>query len=482
MNGTWVIALVLLALVGLPALFLPSPVWASVVLSGLTLASLFFLVASGLSLIFGMMDVINFAHGTLFMLGAYIGWTAYQNPRLLLNVIPLWLALGAGIVIGQATGGRLPVSRSLYGLGMVGLGALAFWNYNLGKLVAFGSTVPGGSIPTPLAQEPLGIVFARMVAMGLAGLCGGWLLGRRATSLRRAGALSAGLLGLGILMLIGREPLERWILGSPADLRFLIALFAGTLAGGALGAGIEATLIRPLYARPIYQVLLTLGLSYVGTELVRVVWGPANYAPLPRPSLFAAPCLASSIGEWLSQGCASLDVLGRPFPTYRLLIIGVGIAMWAGIGLWLRWTRVGMAVRAAVEDREMVEALGIPVRRLFTGMFAMGSALAALGGVVATPFLGLSPAMGLEFLLQAFIAVIIGGMGHYGGAAAGAMLVGLARAFGDYLVTVGIALPGMAEALRFSPAVARASTVLIMAVVLLIRPGGLFGQKTSSPT
>jgi branched-chain amino acid transport system permease protein len=321
-----------------------------------------------------------------------------------------------------------------------------------------------------------------MVAMGLAGLCGGWLLGRRATSLRRAGALSAGLLGLGILMLIGREPLERWILGSPADLRFLIALFAGTLAGGALGAGIEATLIRPLYARPIYQVLLTLGLSYVGTELVRVVWGPANYAPLPRPSLFAAPCLASSIGEWLSQGCASLDVLGRPFPTYRLLIIGVGIAMWAGIGLWLRWTRVGMAVRAAVEDREMVEALGIPVRRLFTGMFAMGSALAALGGVVATPFLGLSPAMGLEFLLQAFIAVIIGGMGHYGGAAAGAMLVGLARAFGDYLVTVGIALPGMAEALRFSPAVARASTVLIMAVVLLIRPGGLFGQKTSSPT
>lgn len=479
MRGTWPLILILFALIGLPAIFLPMSVWASVMLSGLTLAALFFLVASGLSLIFGLMDVINFAHGTLFMLGAYIGWTVYQNPRLLLNVAPLFLALGAGIGFGRVTAGALSVPRAISGFGLVGFGALAFWNHNLGKLVAFGSTVPGGAIPTPLAQEPLGLVFARMAAMGLAGLCGGWRMGgTRSEDRYRSWGMSAGLLLLGILMLSGRELIERWILESPGDLRFLLAVLAGTLAGGALGAWMEATLIRPLYARPIYQVLLTLGLSYVGVELVRVVWGPGNYTPLPRPSLFAMPCLASSIGEWLSQGCASLNVLGRPFPTYRLLIIGVGVAMWAGIGLLLRWTRIGIAVRAAVEDREMVEALGIPVRRLFTGVFAMGSALAALGGVVATPFLGLSPAMGLEFLLQAFIAVIIGGMGHYGGAAVGAFLVGLARAFGDYLVTVGIALPGMAEAIHFSPAIARASTVLIMAAILLLRPSGLFGQKT----
>lgn len=471
--------IILLGLIGLPALFLPPPVWASVVLSGLTLAALFFLVASGLSLIFGLMEVINFAHGMLVMLGAYAGWTAYQNPRLLLNLVPLFLALGAGVVIGQTGSGRLLIPRPVFGLGLVGFGALAFWKHNVDKLVAFGSTVPGGSIPTPLAQEPLGIVLARMFAMGLAGLCGGWLLGRTRPAPGRAWGIAASLLLPGVLMLIGREPIERWILGSPADLRFLLALCVGALLGGALGALIEATLIRPLYARPIYQVLLTLGLSYIGTELVRVIWGPGNYAPLPRPSLFTAPCLAKSIGEWVAQGCASLDVLGRPFPTYRLLIIAVGIAMWVGIGLVLRWTRIGMAVRAAVEDREMVEALGIPVRRLFTGVFAMGSALAALGGVVATPFLGLSPAMGLEFLLQAFIAVVIGGMGHYGGAAVGALLVGMARAFGDYLVTVGVALPGMAEAIRFSPAIARASTVLIMAAVLLIRPSGLFGQKTT---
>ncbi|WP_376793294.1 branched-chain amino acid ABC transporter permease [Thermoflexus sp.] len=479
MKGTWALVLILVGIIGFLALILPLPVWASIVLSGLTLAALFFLVASGLSLIFGLMDVINFAHGTLFMLGAYVGWTAYQNPRLLLNTAPLFLALGAGIVLGQAGAGRFPIPRIACGIGLISFGAIAFWNHNVGKLVAFGSTVPGGSIPTPLAQEPFAIVFARMVAMGLAGSWGGLLLGgaRRAAA-KWAGGLAAGLFLIGTLMVLSREMVERWVLESPPDLRFLLALSVGTLVGGALGALIESTLIRPLYARPIYQVLLTLGLSYVGTELVRVVWGPGNYAPLPRPSLFAAPCLANSLGEWFAQGCASLNVLGRPFPTYRLLIIGVGIGMWVGIGLLLRWTRIGMAVRAAVEDREMVEALGIPVRRLFTGVFAMGSALAALGGVVATPFLGLSPAMGLEFLLQAFIAVVIGGMGHYGGAAVGALLVGLARAFGDYLVTVGVAFPGLTEAIRFSPAIARASTVLIMAAVLLIRPSGLFGQKS----
>ncbi len=479
MRGTWALVLVLVGLIGLPALLLPPPVWASIALSGLTLAALFFLVASGLSLIFGLMDVINFAHGTLFMLGAYAGWTAYQNPRLLLNTAPLFLALGAGMVVGRMGTGRWGIPRIVAGIGLIGFSALALWGHNLGKLVAFGSTVPGGSIPTPLAQEPLGVVFARMAAMGLAGLCGGWLWGQaRPAAPGRAWGTAVALLLAGVLMLIGREPVERWILGSPPDLRFLLALGVGTLVGGALGAWIEAVLIRPLYARPIYQVLLTLGLSYIGTELVRVVWGPGNYAPLPRPSWFAAPCLAGSLGEWLARGCASLDVLGRPFPTYRLLIIGVGAAMWGGIGLALRWTRIGIAVRAAVEDREMVEALGIPVRQLFTGVFAVGSALAALGGGVATPFLGLSPAMGLEFLLQAFIAVVIGGMGHYGGAAVGALVVGFARAFGDYLVTVGIAWPGMGEAIRFSPAIARASTVLIMAVVLLIRPSGLFGRKT----
>ena len=115
----------------------------------------------------------------------------------------------------------------------------------------------------------------------------------------------------------------------------------------------------------------------------------------------------------------------------------------------------------------MVKALGINVRRVFTLVFALGAGLAALGGIGAAPFIPVEPVMGDRFLMQGFITVVIGGMGSYGGAAAGALLLGLARAFGDFL------------ALKFSlsPAISEASTVIIMAVVLLVRPAGLFGKE-----
>lgn len=115
----------------------------------------------------------------------------------------------------------------------------------------------------------------------------------------------------------------------------------------------------------------------------------------------------------------------------------------------------------------MVEALGINVSRVFTIVFSLGAALAALGGIGAAPFIPVMPGMGDVYQLQAFIVVVIGGLGSYSGAAIGALLIGLARAFGDYL------------ALKFSlsTAVAEASTVIIMAIVLLVRPSGLFGKK-----
>jgi branched-chain amino acid transport system permease protein len=151
--------------------------------------------------------------------------------------------------------------------------------------------------------------------------------------------------------------------------------------------------------------------------------------------------------------------------------------MFVAIALLLQRTRLGMIIRAGVQDSEMVQALGINVRRIFTLVFALGAGLAALGGVAAAPFIGLSPNLGQDFLLLAFIAVVIGGMGSYPGAAIGALLVGLARAFGDQLVLSGVHLPGMEDAIKFSPSIARASTVLLMAVVLLVRPAGLFGRK-----
>jgi branched-chain amino acid transport system permease protein len=285
--------------------------------------------------------------------------------------------------------------------------------------------------------------------------------------------------GLAFALVPVRASGETVILEMSSNLRFLLALGFGAASGAALGALVEWGMIRPLYSRPIYQVLLTLGLVFVGTELIKGVWGPAGFY-MDIPEFFSkrgAGCPAPDIVSWFSSNCASILVLGRPFPSYRIFIILLGIAMFVAIALLLRRTRMGMIIRAGVQDSDMVQALGINVRRVFTMVFALGCGLAALGGVAAAPFVGVNPGLGQEFLLLAFIAVVIGGMGSYSGAALGALLVGLARAFGDQLVLSGIQFPGMEEAVKLSPSIARASTVLLMAAVLLIRPAGLFGKK-----
>ena len=261
------------------------------------------------------------------------------------------------------------------------------------------------------------------------------------------------------------------------DIRFLLALLIGAAVGALVGVAIEVVLIRPFYGQPVTQLVLTLGLLIVLTDLIEGIWGEEGNPPMQPPSLFAESCRSDNLWVWFSERCASVDVLGRAFPTYRLFIIFVGILVFLGVLLILRRTRIGMIIRAGVQDSEMVEALGINVRRVFTLVFALGSALAALGGVIAAPFLGVYPAMGATFQLQAFIAVVIGGMGSYVGAAVGTLILGLARAFGDYFVASGIQLPFMDQVISGSPAIAKASTVLIMAIVLLVRPAGLFGKK-----
>lgn len=458
-------------------------------LSGLTLAALYFLLGAGLSLIFGLMDVLNFAHGVLFMIGAYVGYTVFGNPRLILNTAPLFLALGAGAAVSTRLARRLPdLTRSadflLHSLLPVLAVAVAVWGirgFPLRPLVAFEPTTAGGAIPTALAQEALPRMLVRLGQMALAGLLLGPALARRRevrhTALWRSLLLAFGLATLGLLLLLGRDTLERFLLGLPVDARFLLALIAGALTGAALGALLETSLIRPFYGQPVTQIVLTLGLMFAGAELVKFIWGKEGRPPMAVPSPFAQSCRSPNLIAWLTEHCSSIDVLGRAFPTYRLLIIAVGLLILAGVALLLKYSRLGMIVRAGVQDSAMVEALGINVRRVFTTVFALGSALAALGGVVAAPFVGVYPEMGSIFQLQAFIAVVIGGMGSYTGTAVGALVLGLARALGDTLVTTGITLPGMEHALRASPAVARASTVLIMAIVLLVRPAGIFGRK-----
>ncbi len=459
----------------------------SIILSGVTLAALYFLVASGVSLIFGLMDVLNFAHGSLFMLGAYVGWTFYTNPRLLFNTAPLLLALLAGFALNPIIARLVSFPRWARWLAfLIGLviAFLAVRDFPVDKLVAMGMTMTGKIIPTAEAQEPLVTMLLRIVIAFVAGAVAG-----AATATRSAERLQAplrqtigwviGLVVAALVILLARDAGEQFILKTENNWRFLMALVAGAATGGALGALIEWGLIRPLYARPIYQILLTLGLVFVFDQIVRFVWGPAG-AFMEIPKWFNTPskeCPSDNLLLWFSQHCDSIFVMGRPFPSYRLFIILVGVIMVLAIALLLQRTRFGMIIRAGVQDSEMVEALGINVRRVFTLVFAIGAALAGLGGVVAAPFLGVYPGMAMEFLLQAFIVVVIGGLGSIPGAVVGALLVGLARAYGDHIVLAGIQLPWMNDAISGSPAIARASTVLIMAIVLFLKPTGIFGKK-----
>ena len=469
-------------------------VWVSVFLSGITIAALIFLIASGLSLIFGLMDVLNFAHGAIFVLGAYVGLSVFANPRLFFNTIPFFLVIAAGTVIGQYFGvflWRMITSLNVQRVIMIVLAILGLWiivfslrRFPINELNAFSVTAVGGAVSTSDAQEPLALMIQRVSLTFIGGLLLGIIAAprtRRDEGIRQP-VWQILLLGFTLaftafLLLFIRNPGEMFVLSLSTNVRFLLALIIGATAGILVGIAIEIVLIRPFYGRPVTQLVLTLGLLIVLTDLIELIWGDEGHPPMQPPSLFAESCRSDSVVSWFSEKCASIDVLGRAFPTYRIFIILVGVLVFFGVMIMLQRSRIGMTIRAGVQDSEMVEAMGINVRRVFTFVFALGSGLAALGGVIAAPFLGVYPGMGAVFQLQAFVAVVIGGMGSFVGAAVGTLILGLARAFGDYFVAAGIKLPFMETILSGSPAIAKASTVLIMAIVLLVRPAGIFGKK-----
>lgn len=289
-----------------------------ITLTGLALAAMYFLLASGLSLIFGLMDVLNFAHGAFFTWGAYAAW---------------WVI----------------------------------------------------SMKTPVG-----------------------------------GNASTGI--------------------------FLLGIVAAVVVGAALATGTEVVLLRPLYKRTIYQVLVTLGAGLALTELTAVIWKhDAKLFPQPR---------------WMA---ATLTIAGARIPANRLVLIAVAGIVLGLMLLFLRYTRYGLIVRAGAENREMVQALGIDVNRAFTLVFALGGALAGLGGVFGGAyFKSIDPSIGTVNLIFAFIVVVIGGLGSISGSALATAIIGLSQQYANYYAAAWLG---------------DFVVVILLAVVLLVRPGGLLGAR-----
>jgi branched-chain amino acid transport system permease protein len=228
-------------------------------------------------------------------------------------------------------------------------------------------------------------------------------------------------------------------------LRFLLASLGG-LAAGALVAGLtELVLIRPLYKRHIEQVLVTVGLALVLTALVRGIWSGTE-RPLDVPG-------------WLHD---TTGVLGASIPNDRFVEIAAAVSVLVALQLFLRRTRYGLVIRAGVENRAMVTALGIDVRRAFTLVFVIGGMAAALAGVLSGVYFGaVDPARGTSLLIYAFIVVVIGGLGSLGGSAAAAVLVGLVQQYANFYASAGLG---------------DLAVVLLLAATLLLRPSGLAGK------
>ena len=458
-------------------------------LSGLTLGSLFFMVAAGLTLVFGLMDVLNFAHGAMFMIGAYMGWQLYTNPTFIFGLLPSVLAFASGVMmvavikpylirweISEKWQKALPPMAYVLALVLTLVGFLGLNILELAKtaMVAITTTTAGNPLSEISPQQPLSAFWYRPILLLLSGLLVAFAVSKPGKKsefapkekLTEKLILPVILLVLTVIATFTRESAPEAILLMNGNWRFVISMLVAVGFGFLFGAVIEITLIRPLYVRATFIILMTLGLGYVIRELVQLLWDPLAYQ-MTRPPLFAQPGKATSVLDWLRNGYSTIDIAGVTFPTYRLFVIVLGILMFIFVWVLMTKTRLGMIIRAGVQDPQMVEALGINVKRVFTFVFAMGVALAALGGIGAGPFLPIQPNMGDQFQTQGLITVVIGGMGSYVGAFIGAMILGMARAFGDYF----------ALKLSLSPAIAEASTVIIMIIVLLVRPQGLFGKK-----
>ena len=220
------------------------------------------------------------------------------------------------------------------------------------------------------------------------------------------------------------------------------AMVIAMLVAGAVGLAFERFIVRPVYGQHLKQILITMGGMIIGEELIKVVWGPAQI-PLPLP-----------------EGMRGSVFLGdAAIEKYRIMAVIVGLLVFAILAWVLGRTKIGLLIRAGVQDREMVESLGYRIKRLFVGVFAVGSALAGLGGVMWGLYQqSVIPQMGAQVNILIFIVIIIGGLGSTGGALIGALLVGLMANYSGFL----------------APKVALFSNIALMVGILLWRPQGLY--------
>ena len=306
-----------LAALALPLVGSPST-WLTLTVAGLAMGLIVFVIASGLTLVFGLMDVLNFGHGVFIALGAFIAVTVMGSMGHYVQAESLWLNLAA-------------------------------------------------------------MVPAMLVAMAVA---------------------------------------------------------------GAIGFVFERYIVRPVYGQHLKQILITMGGMIIGEELIKAIWGPQQIA-LPLPQSFQGVLIV---------GDAAVE-------KFRVVCVVIGLAVFAAMVWTLNRTKVGLLIRAGVQDREMVESLGYRIQRLFVGVFVVGSALAGLGGVLWGLYQqNVIPQMGAQVNVLIFIVIIIGGLGSTLGALIGALLVGLMANYTGFL----------------APKVALFSNIALMVAILLWRPQGVY--------
>ena len=245
---------------------------------------------------------------------------------------------------------------------------------------------------------------------------------------------------------------------------FLLALVLTIPLALLTGMILEVIALRTLYQRDhMDQVLATFGLILFFNELVRLVWG-AEAQAMPLPGIFDG----------------NVEIIpGVPYPVFRLVIIGVGILVAVFLYILISKTRIGMLIRAVASNRTMVGALGVNIRFLYTVVFGLGAALAAIAGVMAGPILSVEPGMGEEMLILAFVVIVVGGIGSIRGAVVASIIVGVFETVGrstlpDLLTMI---LP-VDTAQTAGPALASMLIYILMAAVLFFKPEGLFPART----